>query len=99
MCLPEIGTCRTVPVPSAVVAQLSTQLDSYVADDPHALVFGGDKGGVLRAGLWRSRFWAPAKRAGVEGVRIHDMRHTAVALWIAAGANANLGRPHECVDR
>ena len=26
-------------------------------------------------------------RAGLAGVLIHDLRHTAVALWIAAGAN------------
>jgi len=25
--------------------------------------------------------------AGLKGLRIHDLRHTAVALWIAAGAN------------
>ena len=24
---------------------------------------------------------------GLDGLRIHDLRHTAVALWIAAGAN------------
>ena len=28
-----------------------------------------------------------AGRPGLEGLRIHDLRHTAVALWIAAGAN------------
>jgi len=27
------------------------------------------------------------RAAGVEPLRIHDMRHTAVALWIAAGAS------------
>ena len=33
------------------------------------------------------RVWRPATRAaGLEGLRIHDLRHTAVALWIAAGA-------------
>jgi integrase len=64
-------------------------VDTYVDDDPRALVFGGAHGGVLRAGLWRSRFWTPAtKRAGLSGVRVHDLCHTAVALWIAAGANA-----------
>jgi integrase len=26
-------------------------------------------------------------QAGLDGLRIHDLRHTAVALWIAAGAN------------
>jgi integrase len=31
--------------------------------------------------------WVPAtKAAGLQGLRIHDLRHTAVALWIAAGA-------------
>lgn len=30
--------------------------------------------------------WRPATRAaGLEGLRIHDLRHTAVSLWIAAG--------------
>ena len=37
---------------------------------------------------FRARFWVPAtKAAGLEGLRIHDLRHTAVALWIAAGAS------------
>jgi integrase len=32
-------------------------------------------------------FGVPAtKAAGLQGLRIHDLRHTAVALWIAAGA-------------
>jgi hypothetical protein len=42
----------------------------------------------LRVTLFRQRFWLPAvKAAGLDGLRIHDLRHTAVALWIAAGAN------------
>jgi integrase len=42
----------------------------------------------LRVTLFRHRFWLPATRAaGLGGLRIHDLRHTAVALWIAAGAN------------
>ncbi len=79
---------RTVPVPSAVVAQLSTHLDTYVADDPHALVFGGDKGGVLRAGSGAAASGRSHQASGCRGRAHHDMRHTAVALWIAAGANA-----------
>jgi hypothetical protein len=32
--------------------------------------------------------WRPATTAaGLDGLRIHDLRHTAVALWIAAGAS------------
>jgi integrase len=52
------------------------------------LVFAGLHGGALRVTLFRQRFWLPAiKAAGLDGLRIHDLRHTAVALWIAAGAN------------
>jgi integrase len=44
-------------------------------------------GGPLQVRSFRARFWVPATRAaGVNGLRIHDLRHTAVALWIAAGA-------------
>jgi integrase len=46
------------------------------------------KGGPLRVIAFRARIWRPAtKNAGLGGLRIHDLRHTAVALWIAAGAN------------
>ena len=42
----------------------------------------------MRLASWRRRFWLPAVgRAGLQGFRIHDLRHTAVALWIATGAN------------
>jgi Phage integrase family len=44
--------------------------------------------GKLRVIAFRARIWRPATRnAGLDGLRIHDLRHTAVALWIAAGAN------------
>ena len=37
---------------------------------------------------FRARAWRPVtKAAGLDGLRIHDLRHTAVALWIAAGAS------------
>jgi len=79
---------RTVPIPSAVVSALDQHLREHVDPKPAALVFGGASGGVLRAGSWRTRFWHPAIRAaGLGGLRVHDLRHTAVSLWIAAGAS------------
>ena len=42
----------------------------------------------MRAGQFRRRFWNPAvERAGLTPLRIHDLRHTAVSLWIAAQAS------------
>ncbi len=80
---------RTVPIPASIVEVLDDHLTRFSPEEAGAsLVFAGADGGVLRAGSWRSRFWAPATRAaGVEGVRIHDLRHTVVSLWIAAGAS------------
>lgn len=55
---------------------------------PNGLVFPGNGGGALRANAWRYRHWRPAIRAaGLDPLRPHDLRHTAVSLWIAAGAS------------
>jgi integrase len=77
---------RMVGLPRFVVEELAAHLAD--ATDPEAFVFTAPKGGPLRVTGFRARVWRPATRAaGVDGLRIHDLRHTAVALWIAAGAN------------
>ena len=46
------------------------------------------RGRARALNVWRRRFWVPATRAaGLGHLRPHDLRHTAVALWIAAGAH------------
>ena len=80
---------RTVPMPAGVRATLEEHLSTYVDVAPDALVFAGTGGGVLRAGQWRARHWHPAvDAAGLEPLRPHDLRHTAVALWIAPAPNS-----------
>jgi integrase len=77
---------RMVGLPRFVVDALAERMAAPGAAED--FVFGGPHGGVLRVTLFRQRFWLPAvKAAGLDGLRIHDLRHTAVALWIAAGAN------------
>jgi len=71
-----------------VADELEHHLATYAAPDPDALVFTAAKGSALRATNFRRRIWRPAVRtAEFNGLRIHDLRHTAVALWIAAGAS------------
>jgi integrase len=76
---------RTVGLPPFVVRELQAHLTAQGSPNSH--VFTAPIGGPLRIPSFRARFWVPAtKAAGLEGLRIHDLRHTAVALWIAAGA-------------
>ena len=75
---------RTVPMPKVA----ADALDGLAASaTPDALVFAGERGGALRGSGFRRRGWRPAvKRAGLAPLRPHDLRHSAVAFWIAAGA-------------
>jgi integrase len=77
---------RSLTVPR-FVANALTSLDAGDAD-PKQLIFRSPEGHPVRPGLFRRRFWNPAvTAAGLAPLRVHDLRHTAVALWIAAGAN------------
>lgn len=76
---------RRIGMPRTVVDEAVHHLEHYAGDD---LVYVAPEGGPLRPTHFRRRVWRPATlAAGLEGLRIHDLRHTAVALWIAAGAS------------
>lgn len=73
---------RDVPLPASVLAMLD--LDRA----PAAPLLVHPHGGPVSAKRFREHVLYPAARkAGLEGVRPHDLRHTAVSLAIAAGAN------------
>ena len=77
---------RTVPLPRSVSERLCAAVSDLGAQD---YVFTGAEGSPIRAGSFRSRFWTPALvRADLSGLRMHDLRHTAVSTWIAHGATA-----------
>ena len=77
---------RTVGLPRAVIEELADHMEAIGPAD--AYVFTAERGGVLRTSNFRTKVWLPAVRAAaLEPLRPHDLRHTAVALWIAAGAN------------
>ena len=76
---------RTVGLPRAVVDELAPHL---ALAEPDAFVFTAPQGGPLRIVAFRARVWRPpTRKADLGGLRIHDLRYTAVALWIAVGAN------------
>jgi integrase len=90
---------RSVPLPRSVVDVLTTHVAGL---EPGELVFPSAEGGPVWPRAWRRRVWHPGcvaaglgtltrdeqnMRVHYEGLRLHDLRHTAVALWIAAGAS------------
>jgi integrase len=90
---------RTVTLPRSLRDMLNTHLTEHVAPGPDALVFTAtgrtykttttNPGTPLRNTNFTQRVWKPAvTAAGLrDGLRIHDLRHTAAALMIAAGAH------------
>lgn len=80
---------RSVSLPAFVTRRLVGHVDARVGPGPDALVFPSPRGGLLSRSRFRQRVWLPAvERAGLDGLRVHDLRHTAVALWISEGATA-----------
>ncbi|MFT3851819.1 MAG: tyrosine-type recombinase/integrase [Ilumatobacteraceae bacterium] len=78
------ASVRSVPPPSFVMAALEEHRSAVGSD----LVSASPQGLPIRPALFRRRFWEPAvRRAGVAPLRIHDLRHAAVSLWIAEGAH------------
>ncbi|MHB8510868.1 MAG: tyrosine-type recombinase/integrase [Actinomycetota bacterium] len=78
---------RIVPIPRSVADIVSNHLATRWREG-NELVFQAPKGGPIRATLFRRRFWETAtEKAELDGLRMHDLRHTAVAFWIAAGAH------------
>lgn len=78
---------RRVPLPRPVMDTIADRVSTL---GPRDLVFTAPEGGFVRLASFRRRHWCPAvAAAGLAPLRIHDMRHTAVALWIAAEASPN----------
>jgi integrase len=77
---------RTVPL----VAELVPIIDRWSAGkEPQAWLFAAPGGGPLRESNWKRsvRWRAATVAAGVPDIRVHDLRHTAASLWLAAGAD------------
>lgn len=76
---------RTLTLPHRVLAELEAHRSAFPST---GLVFTSPDGAQVRANNLRRRQWADAVAvAGLDGFTFHDMRHTAVSLWVAAGAS------------
>ena len=86
---------RVVVLPAVAVAALAEHLDDYAAPEPDGLVFSSGRGTYLQRSNFSRLVWRPAvQRLGLDGLRFHDLRHTAATLAAAAGATTK-----ELMDR
>lgn len=77
---------RVIALPEAVVEELRKHL-AAVPDDPGALVLGRPGNRPFRRATLYRAWHAATKRLGIEGFRIHDLRHTGNTLAAATGAS------------
>ncbi len=80
---------RVVTLPRFLREMLNHHLVSTAAPDAEALLFTASNGAPMRNSNFNSNVWSPAVRAAglPEGLRIHDLRHTAVAILISQGVH------------
>jgi len=77
---------RTVPL----VAELVPVIDRWSAGkESESWLFAAPGGGPLRESNWKRSVGLRSAKvaAGLPDVRVHDLRHTAASLWLAAGAD------------
>ena len=78
-------TARSVPVAAFLLDELSVRCAGKEPDD---LVFSGPDGKYLpRPKSTDGWFAAAVKRAGVQAITPHDLRHTCASLAVSAGVN------------
>ncbi len=78
---------RTIAIGPALAAEVAVHVERFVPSGEGPM-FTMPRGGRLVASRFRRAYWHPAvARARLEPLRIHDLRHTAAALAIEAGAH------------
>ena len=84
---------RTVPVARSVMRRLEEHLANFVGPQSDALVFTAPRGGPLARSLFSRRVWQPAViRAGIPSITFHGLRHSFVAILVAAGSTSGRSR-------
>jgi integrase len=77
---------RVIALPESVVDELRKHLVA-VPDEPDALVLGRPGNRPFRRATLYTAWHAATKRLGMDGFRIHDLRHTGNTLAAATGAS------------
>jgi integrase len=80
---------RTITITEALAKRILA-----VKTGPDGYVFRTVRGAFITRSLFFREFGGAKKRAGIDGLRVHDLRHTAISWWVNAGIPL-----HEVRDR
>jgi integrase len=78
---------RSVPVARSVMRRLELHLSEFVEPTSEALVFTAPAGGPLFRSWGRTVLRPAVLRAGLDEITFHGLRHSFVAIMVAAGCN------------
>lgn len=79
---------RVVPLARSIMHRVDDHLSAFVGPESDALLFTAARGGPLFRGTFLRGVWLPAvASAGLPGVTFHTLRHSFVAILVAAGCN------------
>ena len=78
---------RSVPVGRSVMRRLEHHLSEFVDQTADALVFTAPAGGPLFRSWGRAVLRPAVLRAGLDDISFHGLRHSFVAIMVAAGCN------------
>jgi len=81
------ASTRKIPLPRQTVVVLDVHIEQFDVG-PDDVAFTSAQGQLLRTYQFRRRYSHPAAEAtGLAPLRAHDLRHSAISLRIASGAN------------
>ncbi len=78
---------RSVPVARSVMRRLEQHLLEFVDPSAQAIVFTAPAGGPLFRSWGRAVLRPAVLRAGLDDITFHGLRHSFVAIMVAAGCN------------
>jgi integrase len=85
--LPKSSKSRSVVLSPQIRSDIKHHLDTFVADDPEALLFVSARGAChLSQNVFREAFNLACKSVGRDGVTHHGLRHLGATLAARAGA-------------
>jgi integrase len=83
---------RTVALPRQLLGELAAHLEKYAGLGPGGRVFVGPKGATPRRSGFNRAWHRATAKAGVEGLRFHDLRHTANTMAAPSSSTRELMR-------